>query len=70
MKPVIDFSRIEDDYVRMTQKEELNIRRMLSKRQQYLYQGRDHEARGLGTGIWIAWQTAIGEEPSTINGGL
>jgi hypothetical protein len=70
MTPVIDFNRIDYDDPRITPAVELTLRRMLAKRDQYLYSGRDHEARGLGTGIWIAWQTALDMEPGTINGDL
>lgn len=70
MTPVIDFKQIDFNDPRITPAIELQIRRMLEKRDQYLYQGRDHEARGLGTGIWIVWQTALDMEPGTINGGL
>jgi hypothetical protein len=36
---------------------------MLAKREAYVEQGRAREAHGLGTGIWILWNTLKGYMP-------
>jgi hypothetical protein len=38
---------------------------MLAKREAYVEQGRAKEAHGLGTGIWIMWNTLKGYLPPT-----
>jgi len=42
---------------RLTTLEAVSLAKMLSKREQYVRQGRAEEAHGLGTGIWILWIT-------------
>jgi hypothetical protein len=44
---------------------------MLEKREKYVAQGRNREAHGLGTGIWILWKSLIHESAgNTGYGGL
>lgn len=56
--------KIDLDDPRLTQREELALRRMLEKMDSYFYQGRDFEGRGVGVAMWIFWQTLIGESTS------
>jgi hypothetical protein len=37
------------------------LQQMLEKREIYVAQGRNREAHGIGTGIWILWRTLIQE---------
>lgn len=42
---------------RLTELEAVALAKMLSKREQYISQGRGREAHGCGTAIWIMWST-------------
>lgn len=42
---------------RITELEAVALAKMLSKREQYVREGRGREAHGLGTGIVIMWRT-------------
>jgi hypothetical protein len=45
---------------RLTELEAVALAKMLSKREQYVQQGRAREAHGAGTAIWILWSTLTG----------
>ena len=42
---------------RLTELEASALSKMLTKREQYVNQGRGREAHGAGTAIWILWTT-------------
>lgn len=49
--------KIDLDDPRLIPIEELALRRMQEKRDQYIWQGRDLEARGVGTAMLLFWLT-------------
>jgi hypothetical protein len=56
---------------RVLQSEATALLLMLEKREKYISQGRNREAHGLGTGIWILWKSLILESAgSTGFGGI
>jgi len=56
---------VNPDAIHLSKLESLMLRRLLEKRGQYLSQGRQREAHGLGQGIHIVWHT-IHEFPEQV----
>lgn len=59
MTRLVNLADIDFNDPRVTPLMELALRRMLDRRERYMYEGRDLEARGVGVGIWITWNTLI-----------
>jgi hypothetical protein len=72
-KPLIQtmLSEVNPADPRISSADSLALIKMLEKREQYVGHGRNREAHGMGTGIWILWKTLIQESPgNTGYGGL
>jgi hypothetical protein len=61
MSRLVNFADIDFNDPRITPLMELAIRRMMDIRERYAYEGRDLEARGVGVGIWVTWNTLVEE---------